>query len=197
MIPGKRLEWVQSQTAKLELASNLSMKDGPTYISTGIKYRTVYELLNSGFFPKEPRTGYTHLFVLYEVLQEPELSEDDNDSDVLSLHTLASKTKPKPKVKLKPKVKMESKVKMEPKVKMESKVKMEPKVKPEPKIKPKTKFKVGSQQGHKRGISQVSPSNDDNQEEGLKIAELQEESDLESLSDIIGGEKPYGLRKRT
>jgi hypothetical protein len=143
MVPQECLRWVQSQKTKLELAFNVSAKDGPTYLSPGIEYRTISELLHSGSFLKESRTGYVHLFVLYELLQEPELSEEERDHDSLLHRTTSSKANQK------------GKVKEEPKVKTEAKIKTEPKIKTGPKIKTEASVKAGSQKGRKRGISQV------------------------------------------
>jgi hypothetical protein len=186
MVPQERLRWVQSQKTKLELASNVSVKDGPTYLSPGIEYRTIFELLNSGSFLKESRTGYVHIFVLYELLQERELSEEERDHDSLLHRTTSSKANQK------------GKVKEEPKVKAEAKIKMEPKNKTVPKIKTEASVKAGSQKARKRGISQVSQAYDKNEKRAVQDQgeELDEESDLESLSDILPGAKQYSLRRR-
>lgn len=181
LISQQRLEYVKRQDAKVELAISLNKKIGPVYLPEEDIYRTAFELLQCGYFQKDTRTGSYELCILYEVYEEYSVEEDDLISEALKSRTAGSSVKPEPEVKKE--IKKETKAKKNLNRTTQLGTKKESQVKKE--------------QGtsHKRGISQVSISYDSKSEGEARDRE--EESELESLTDLLKSPAPYSLRSRT
>jgi hypothetical protein len=146
----------------MKLATDIS-KEGPTYLTKRAEqFRTVKELLDSGLFRKDSRTGNLSVIVVIE-------KEDEIVNMVSSEEDIF-----RPKAN-----KGKSKVKREPKVKKEPKIKQEPKIKEEPKVKQEIFTPV-----RKRGFSKVCPDtpvfDEDIDEEGGDLSPIEDFYDLRS-----------------
>ena len=124
----------------MRLATDI-LKEGPTFLTNQAEqFRTVKDLLESGLFRKDSRSGNISIIVVVE--REEEIIE--------VLLSKEETVRPKAAGKGKIKVKKEPKIKREPKIKQEPR--SEVKIKKEPEIKSEVFTPV-----RKRGISQVSP----------------------------------------
>ncbi len=153
----ERLGALRTQGLPMRLATDIS-KEGPTFLTKRAEqFRTVKDLLESGLFRKDSRSGNISIIVVVEREEEiidVQLSEEE------SVRPKAGKGKGK--VKKEPKIKKEPMVKQEPK--------SEVKVKKEPEIFTPVR---------KRGISQVSAE--------TPVLEDIDEIEGEDLSPLING----------
>jgi outer membrane biosynthesis protein TonB len=176
----ERLETFKTQGLPMKIATDVS-KEGPTYLTKRAEqFRTAKELLESGLFRKDSRTGSLSIVIVIE--------KEEEETEEMEMPAFPNNPKTnKRNIKVKKEKEVKVKKEKDPKVKKEAK---ETKIKKEV-VAPSTPIRAL----RKRGFSQLSPEaqavGEDTDELGEDLNKANEHLD-ESVEDL----EVYDFRNR-